>query len=152
MPDGHARRQDVSSKSVCSCSGGISFSRADQTEEGSGGNFQTAEDYIRAMSGLSMYPEVGDLRPILSIAGAGQSLVSITPFQLHSVLGSSKPTSLTAQSSLRAVYQAQCIVSLDAQTLPRAVCMATPALDCVRQACHHSSTGALLLRQPQQAL
>ena len=40
------------------CPGGISYTRADYTEEGSGGTFQTAEDYSRAMSGLTMYPEV----------------------------------------------------------------------------------------------
>ena len=39
-------------------SGGISYTRADYTVEGSGGTFQTADDYSRAMSGLTMYPEV----------------------------------------------------------------------------------------------
>ena len=40
------------------CPGGISYTRADYTEEGSGGMFKTADDYSRAMSGLKMYPEV----------------------------------------------------------------------------------------------
>ena len=40
------------------CPGGISYTRGDYTEEGSGGMFKTADDYSRAMSGLTMYPEV----------------------------------------------------------------------------------------------
>ena len=144
-----ADRISLSSKSVCSCSGGISFTRADQTEKGSGGNLRTAADYARAMSGLSMYPEVGELRPILGIASAGQSSVDITCFHLHSVVWSNTPAGLTAQSPLRAVDQALCMLSLVDQTLTSAVCMASPALGCVCKACHHSSAGAPLSRQPQ---
>lgn len=40
------------------CSGGISYTRDDYTEEGSGGGFKAADDYTRAMSSLTMYPEV----------------------------------------------------------------------------------------------
>ena len=49
----HARAIDASA-----CPGGISYTRADYTEEGSGGVFKTADDFGRAMSGLTMYPEV----------------------------------------------------------------------------------------------
>lgn len=42
--------------------GGISFTRADYTDEGSGGSLRTAEDFEAAMHGLTMYPEV---RPAL---------------------------------------------------------------------------------------
>ena len=48
--------------------GGISFTRADYTEEGSGGNFKTADDYTKAMSGLTMYPEVRDACISLTLA------------------------------------------------------------------------------------
>ncbi|BDA47389.1 Kynurenine 3-monooxygenase [Coccomyxa sp. Obi] len=40
-----------------SYSGGISFTRADYTDEGSGGSLRTAEDFEAAMRGLTMYPE-----------------------------------------------------------------------------------------------
>ena len=46
------------------CTGGISYTRADYTEAGSGGMFKTADDYCRAMSGLTMYPEVTLSTPI----------------------------------------------------------------------------------------
>ena len=45
------------------CPGGISYTRADYTEEGSGGTFETADDYSKAMSGLTMYPEVTPFSP-----------------------------------------------------------------------------------------
>ncbi|KAK9905507.1 hypothetical protein WJX75_001138 [Coccomyxa subellipsoidea] len=40
-----------------SYSGGISFTRADYTDKGSGSSLQTAEDFEAAMRSLTMYPE-----------------------------------------------------------------------------------------------
>ena len=75
IPDGCAQKlPKMSSKSVCSRSGGISFTRADYTEEGSGGNFRTPEDFARAMSGLSMYPEVCDLSQALTLLVVARAL------------------------------------------------------------------------------
>jgi hypothetical protein len=38
--------------------GGVSFTRADYSEEGSGGSLKTPEDYESVLNGLSMYPQV----------------------------------------------------------------------------------------------
>ena len=65
-----------------------------------------------------MYPEVGDHRATLGIAGAGQSLDDVTEFHLRSVVWGRGPAGLAALFPLRAVDQARCLFSLDNQTVP----------------------------------
>ena len=38
--------------------GGLSFTRADESEEGSGGSLRTPEQFAAVLGSLSMYPEV----------------------------------------------------------------------------------------------
>ena len=45
---------------VCliACTGGVSFTRADYSEEGSGGNLKSPEDYEAVLKELRIYPQV----------------------------------------------------------------------------------------------
>lgn len=52
----------LSKELIDGLAGGISFTRADYTDEGSGSSLRSAEDFEAAMRGLTMYPEV---RPAL---------------------------------------------------------------------------------------